>query len=81
MAKFRCHRVGLAESMETVVEFDGSKEALMAVLETTALPFPSLDLSQIDVEYYGHDERIGWDTYIVTVKENAVGFTDCPVGV
>jgi hypothetical protein len=31
---------------------------------------------EIEVKPYTYDERIGWDTYIVTVDGAAVGFTD-----
>jgi len=77
MAKFRWHRGSLAESMETVVEFDGSKEALFVILKSDALPwFPAIDIHDVSVEPYAFDDRIGWDTHIVTVTGGACGFTD-----
>jgi len=33
----------------------------------------------IKVEPYGFDERIGWDTYIVLLGDQASAFTDSPI--
>ncbi|UXN70914.1 hypothetical protein N8A98_06925 [Devosia neptuniae] len=75
--KFRWHRGSLADSMDTVVEFNGTKEALTVLLKADALPwFPPLDIHDVLVEPYTVDDRIGWDTYLVTVDGKAVGFTD-----
>jgi len=74
---FRWHRGGLAESMETVVDFDGTREGLVVLLKLDALPwFPALAPEHVKVERYTYDDRIGWDTHIVTVGGTAVGFTD-----
>lgn len=87
--KFRWHRGSLQKSLETVADFDGSKESLVVLLKDSALCwFPALDLDHVSVEPYGGiDQRINWDTHIVLVQGNAVGFTDgmvhdkysCPV--
>jgi hypothetical protein len=69
--KYRDHRGGLAESMETVREIEPTIDALAVILKV-----PS---SAITVEKYGgYDERIGWDTYLVCVEGQPVGFTDGP---
>lgn len=75
--KFREHRGGLAESMETTIELE-DRAALIAhcraLLDQWYFSFRDEDLS---VEPYGRDERIGWDTHIVTIKGYGVmGFTD-----
>lgn len=75
--KFRWHRGGLNASMQTVVEFDGSAPALVALLMKDAARWLSpINVGDLAVEPYGFDDRIGWDTHIVTVKGEAVGFTD-----
>ena len=58
--------------METVEEFSGIGELCMIVYEVFE---PGL----LQVEPYGFDDRIGWDTHIVTIDGNAVGFTNGPV--
>lgn len=82
MTKFRWHRGSLAESMETVVDFDGSKEALVVLLKVDAMPwFPALEPEHVAVEPYCYDERIGWDSHMVTVMGGAIGFTDGPLAI
>lgn len=35
---------------------------------------------ELEIEYYGYDDRIDWDTHIVTIKGHGVlGFTNGPV--
>lgn len=73
MTKFRHHRGGLAASMETTVEVATLAE-LAAELQGAGWPSGT-----IVVAPYGFDDRIGWDTHIVTVDGAAVGFTDGPM--
>lgn len=74
----------LADSMETVQEFE-SKKDLVKYLQTELNKWSvnKYDLSKITIEKYGNgiDERIGWDTYIVHLEGYGVlGFTDGEVG-
>jgi len=69
--KFREHRGTLDDAMKTVVELDATLPALAAFLKVKP--------KQLQVKKYVYDDRIGWDTYIVTVDGQAVGFTDGPV--
>jgi len=76
--KFRQHRGGLDDSMGTVVEIAATREGLAGVISlATGCPRPNP--GDIEVEFYAYDERIGWQTYIVTLKGEAVGFTDGPI--
>lgn len=68
--KFRPHRGTLEEAMKEVVELPATKRALAAYLEEP--------LELLQVKHYMQDDRIGWDTYIVTINDQAVGFTDGP---
>lgn len=75
---FRPHRGLLAEAMREVREFDGTAEGLQAFL--------GFDFRLVAVEPYGGvDQRIGWDTYIVTARCGnspgifVVGFTNGPL--
>jgi hypothetical protein len=66
--KFREQRGGLAESMKTVQEIEPTIDALAVILKVPP--------SAITVKPYTHDKRIDWDTYLVCVEGNAVGFTN-----
>jgi hypothetical protein len=70
---FRPCRELLTDAMAEVQEVDGV-EAVEAITKTKVS----------DVYYYGYDERIGWETYIVMGdygdgKQNPVGFTNGPL--
>jgi hypothetical protein len=87
--KYREHRGGLAESMATVIEL-ADKAALIKYLRMSfdawnkQVPglehnFPRIDDDTVKVEKYHYDERIKWDTHIVTIEKfGPVGFTDGP---
>ena len=81
--KFREHRGGLAESMETLVEVD-SKRALVAHIQKLLSPY-RVTVADDDVQasLYGSsgDGRIGWEkVYVVTVNGyGVIGFSDGPV--
>jgi hypothetical protein len=80
--KFREHRGGLAESMETLVELP-DRAALVAYCKKllTDWQFDVKD-NDVVVEQYtpNGDKRIGWDQlYIVSITGYGVmGFTDGP---
>lgn len=78
--KYRDHRELLADSMETVQEFD-SREALIKYLQNSLDKYGAgkYDVDKIIIGKYGCgiDKRIGWDTHIVYLKGYGVfGFTD-----
>lgn len=92
MTKFRWHRGGLAESMETVMEVESFEELRQVIdksnREVWCNPVPVKLTTEINVEPYGFDERIGWDTHIVSQRiveagERfcACGFTDGPLAI
>ena len=69
--KYRPHRGSLKDSMREVVELP-SIDALKEHLRLMGWP----DGVVLIEKYGGFDDRIGWDTYIVTIDGEAVGFTD-----
>ena len=75
--KYRDHRGGLAESMETVQKLE-SKDDLVNYLQSKVNEYdPAVDCSKIIIKPYGYDSRINWDTHIVTLDGYGVfGFTD-----
>ena len=79
--KFREHRGGLTESMETTVDLP-DYPALIAHLRKLAQPWqtmPPIDATTVYIKHYGYDKRIGWDTHIVMLDGyGALGFTDSP---
>ena len=86
MAKFRYHRGGLRESMETVIEVSSKQDLVDKVEPDIFGDKPNVE--QITVEPYGYDNRIDWNTYIVTktipgkdgeTETGVMGFTDGPL--
>jgi hypothetical protein len=89
--KFREQRGSLADSLETEVTIDATKEAVAAHARSILKRFGFIDSEEIDremvagnikSEFYTHDSRIGWDTYIATSTYEhmpVVGWHDCPL--
>ena len=72
MFKYRDHRGGLVESMETVREMTDFAELKGHVTKI-------FGEGKITVKHYCYDARINWDTYIVCHDGRGIGFTDSPV--
>lgn len=70
--KYRPHRRLLAEAMDEVVEV-ADRAALVAHLapDFAGLGY-QLDDADLKVEPYCYDERNGWDTHIVTIRNKQV---------
>jgi hypothetical protein len=68
--------------MKEVQEFNTLEELKHIVFEETR-GYVLHGSTDIKVRKYGYgdgiDHRIGWDTYLVTLKGEPVGFTDGPV--
>lgn len=78
MLKFREHRGGLQESMETVVEVVGRSDLAMHLADVLGRTVTPAALSSSP--YGGMDNRIGWDTHLVMLEGfGPVGFTDAPL--
>lgn len=80
--KFRPVRGGLATAMKEVQEWNTVEELEHIVFEEARGLSHLARGTKIQVEKYGHgiDERIGWDTHLVTLKGvGPVGFTDGPL--
>ena len=72
MTLVREHRGSLADSMETVRPVR-DRDELVAVIRESLAPFGCVvDEAQIDVEPYCVDSRIGWDTYLISIKNYGV---------
>lgn len=89
--KFRPVRGGLEEAMREVQEWNNVEE-LRSIVYDHISPLYLIQNSltdingeikpdEIKVEKYGQgiDERIGWDTHLVTIGGNPVGYTDGPI--
>lgn len=77
MVKFREQRGGLEESMATVVELENRAQ----LVDYVAAIFKGqwIDPEKLDVIPQGIDDRIGWDTFIITLDGQAIGFTNGPL--
>lgn len=61
---YRPQRELLAEAMAELKEFSSVKEMLEYLVEAHEKAF---EIRDIYISYYCYDERIEWETYIVTV--------------
>lgn len=77
MVKYRDHRGGLAESMATQQEFKDRAGLVEYLRQDLAHYGIMVSDADVVIEPYAQDDRIDWDTWIVTVKGvGVVGFTD-----
>lgn len=72
---YREHRGMLTDSMKTVVELE-SKDDLTKLIHSHYNGCGEDTIGDIKIEWYAFDDRIGWDTHIVTMKGRAAGFTN-----
>lgn len=79
MIKFREHRGGLAESLDTTVTIE-DRQDLIKHIQLLVKPWDIEVVPQsIHVQYYGNEQRAaGWNNmHIVTIDGHGViGFTD-----
>jgi len=73
MFLFREHRGSLSASMQTVMTMDTFNELESHIHNVYGK-------GEIIVKHYTYDRRIKWNTHIVTLDGNAVGFTNRYVG-
>lgn len=65
---YRPHRGALADAMEELKEFDTYEEMLDYIQKEHKIDGNfAFDKEEIYISYYGYDDRIDWETYIVTV--------------
>jgi len=72
MALFRKHRGGLDDSMQTVREVNSISDIIDYLNEDKFFP----PVTNLECRYYCYDDRIGWDTFIITHNGMAIGFTN-----
>lgn len=76
---YREHRGSLQDSMETVKELDRTRAALSVHLNAIYTGM-GITAEQLIIAPHAKDDRIGWDTYIVSMKDVGVlGFVNGPV--
>lgn len=83
MIRYRPHRGSLDDSLAATIQIKDHDDLVKHLKEIWSR-WPTSDgfePEEVTVEKYGDgiDERCGWDTYIVCIKGNAVGFTDGPL--
>jgi hypothetical protein len=75
---YRHHRGSLDDSMATACEVTDFKH-LVEIIHKDREGWsdqPEVTPETVRLEPLGYDKRIDWDTYIVTVNGNAVGYTN-----
>lgn len=78
--KVREHRGLLSESMKTVREVK-DRDELLGIIQAQLRPF-GVDVkpAQLHVDPYVYDDRIRWDTHIITIDGYGVwGMADGPL--
>ncbi|ATS93513.1 hypothetical protein P1A145kb_p113 [Pectobacterium phage DU_PP_I] len=75
--RVRQHRGSLVESLKTVKQIPATKEALADHINMV-MDFPvKFGSGSISLIHQGMDDRIGWDTYLITVSGLGVfGYCD-----
>ena len=66
--------------MKTVEEIKPTISAVREYFKQNSF-MPDLYDGKIEVKPYGFDDRINWNTHIVTIDGKAIGFTNEPVEV
>lgn len=74
MRKFRWHCGSLEDSMNSTVVINGTIDLLRIIRSRPHLA--DSELKDLKIEHERFDYRIGWDSHIVTIKGNVVGWTD-----
>jgi hypothetical protein len=79
VTRARRHRGGLAESMATVQPCSSLGDLVELINRDFADFGVKVDAGIVHVEPYVFDDRIGWDTYLVSIDGHGVwGMTDGP---
>ena len=79
--KIREHGALLKDSMDTVLEIDNSLNAVVEVINKSLSPYNIIVTpDMVNIEKYYFDDRIDWDTHLVTIKGYGVfGMTNCDI--
>lgn len=79
---FRPHKGSLAQAMKEVKSVS-SKQELVTLIKRELSQYKHdllINEQTIHIEHYSYDERIDWNTHIVTLKDYGVlGFTNAPL--
>jgi hypothetical protein len=76
MVLYRPHRHLLDDAMSEVIEVSDRADLIRHLVKELRPWFIEIDDSDIRIEPYCYDDRINWDTYIVTLRnkqQNAKG--------
>lgn len=76
--RVREHRGSLVDSLKTVKEIPATKEDLVDHINNVlGLPGMFFGPGSITIVGQGFDKRIGWDTYLIVVKDFGIfGYCD-----
>lgn len=74
MIRFRWHRGGLAESLETTVRFS-SKEELEKYIRDDLAKW-SVEGFKVTYKYVGYDDRCKWNTWYVCIDGKCIGMAE-----
>lgn len=80
---YRPQRGGLEESMREKKEFDSLKKMLewLPTQQEQCGNKNAFDIRNLHISYYCYDERVGWETYIVTTDRFYDAKFDRPIAI
>ena len=83
---YRPHCETLTDAMKLVKEFNTVEDMLNWICEDSEICGKEMiAVEDINLSYYGYDERIDWQTFVVTVNkwgsENYLEKHHCPQGI
>jgi hypothetical protein len=67
----------LDESMARVADIADEAQLMRYLEEHYGFWHPTTE--NVAIEFYGHDDRIGWNTYLVTIDGKAAVYSDGPL--
>jgi hypothetical protein len=70
---YRPQRGGLSESMLEALKFDSKEELIQKLSEDLMV---NIEANEISIKKYVYDDRIKWDTHIVLLNGNAIGYVN-----
>jgi len=73
--KIRLPRTTIDESIETITVFHDYAE----LLDLLTSEYGDLSKKHINIDYYCFDDRLNWDTYIITANGEVIAYTDGPI--
>ena len=78
--KYRPHKRSLEDSMAQCVDIEPTKAAVADRFNASIVSGPAVEAKNITCRHYVFDDRINWETYIITEPNwGVLGFSNGPI--